>query len=46
VRVALIGVVSASRGKAHYVVLGGEACGHVSAVGIGAEPVAAGPEVG
>jgi hypothetical protein len=31
--------------KADYVVPGGEACGHFSAVGIGAELVAAGSEV-
>ena len=43
--VALIGVVSASRGKADYVVPGGEAGGHFSAVGTRGEAVAAGPEV-
>jgi hypothetical protein len=43
--VALIGVVSASRGKADYVVPSGEACRHFSAVGIGAESVTAGTEV-
>jgi hypothetical protein len=44
--VALIGVVSANRGKADYVVPGGEACGHFPTVGIGAESVASGTEVG
>ncbi|MGH3685572.1 MAG: hypothetical protein ACRDSM_11070, partial [Pseudonocardiaceae bacterium] len=34
--VVLIGVVSASRGKADDLVSGGEACGHFSVVGIGA----------
>jgi hypothetical protein len=43
--VALIGGVSASWGKADYVVPDGETGGHFSAVGIGAEPVAAGTEV-
>jgi hypothetical protein len=43
--VALIGVVSASRAKADYVVPGGEAGGHFPAISIGAEPVAAGTEV-
>ncbi len=43
--VALIGVVSASRAKADDVVPDSEAGGHVSAVGIGAAPVASGPEV-
>jgi hypothetical protein len=37
-RVAPIGVVSASRGKADYIIPGGEAGGHFSAVGIGGEP--------
>jgi hypothetical protein len=44
--VALIGVVSASCGKADDVVPGGEAGGHFSAVGIGAQSVASGSEVG
>lgn len=43
--VALIAVVSASRGEADYLVPGGEAGCHLSAVGIGAQPVATGPEV-
>jgi hypothetical protein len=42
--VALIGVVSASRGKVDYFVPGGEAGDHFSAVGIGVESVAAGTE--
>jgi hypothetical protein len=41
----LIGIVSASRGKADDVVPGGEAGGHFSAVDIGSQPVAAGTEV-
>jgi hypothetical protein len=43
--VVLIGVVSASRGKADYVVPGSEAGGHFLAVGIGVQPVASGSEV-
>ncbi len=39
-RVALIGVVSTRRGKADYLVPGGEAGGHFSVIGIGAQSVA------
>jgi hypothetical protein len=38
-------VVSAGNGEADYVVPSGEAGGHFSVVGIGAQPVTAGTEV-
>jgi hypothetical protein len=44
-RVVLIGVVSASRGKADYIIPGGEAGGHLIAILLGGESVAAGTEV-
>jgi hypothetical protein len=44
--VVLIGIVSANRGKADYVVPGGEAGCYFSTVAIDTQPVAAGPEVG